>query len=53
MSPELNLESLLGAADGNLDWLLSRLRMLVREERVFTNDLDPPAYVQQLYWIRQ
>jgi len=49
----LDVESLLGAADGNLDWLLSRLRTLVGEERIFTNDLDLRAFVQQLYWVRK
>jgi nucleoid DNA-binding protein len=48
----VNVKSLLGAADENLDWLLSRLRTLVREDRVFTNDLDLIATVRRLYWIR-
>jgi nucleoid DNA-binding protein len=49
----LDVESLLGAAEGNLDWLLSRLRALVREERMFTNDLDLRASVHEMYWVRQ
>jgi nucleoid DNA-binding protein len=49
----LDVESLLGAADGNLDWLLSRLRTLVKEERQFTNDLVLRASVREMYWVRQ
>jgi nucleoid DNA-binding protein len=49
----LDVESLLGAAEGNLDWLLSRLRALVREERIFTNDLDLRASVRGMYWVRR
>lgn len=49
----LDLGPLLGAAEGNLDWLLSRLRMLVREERMFTNFLDLHDSVRQLYWVRK
>ena len=49
----LNLGSLLVAAEGNLDWLLSRLRTLVREEREFNNLLILRDTVQQMYWIRK
>ena len=48
-----DLESLLGAAEGNLNWLLSRLRLLVREEQKFTNFLVLRDTVRQLYWIRE
>ena len=30
-----DIESLLSAADGNLDWLLSRLRTLFKQEQKF------------------
>ena len=49
----LDVGSLFGAAEGNLDWLLSRLRTLAREERKFTNFFILCATVRQLYWIRQ
>jgi hypothetical protein len=48
-----NLESLLSAADGNLDRLLSRLRTLVREERKFIHFDLLGDKVRQLYWIRK
>ena len=48
----LDVESLLGAADGNLDWLLSRLRRLAGEERQFNNFLILRDTVRQMYWIR-
>lgn len=54
--PELagpNLESLLSAADANLDRLLSRLRILVREERKFTYFEVLVNSVRQMYWVRQ
>ena len=49
----LDLGELLGAAEGNLNWLLSRLRLLVREERKFTNFIILSNTVRQSYWIRQ
>jgi nucleoid DNA-binding protein len=49
----LDVGSLLGAADGNLDWLLSRLRMLVREERTFVHFSVLSATVRQMYWVRE
>ena len=49
----LDLPSLLAAAGGNLDWLLSRLRTLVREERKFSNFLILRDSVRQMYWIRK
>jgi nucleoid DNA-binding protein len=48
-----DLGPLLGAADGNLDWLLSRLRTLVGEERIFRNFSDLGDSVRQMYWVRQ
>jgi len=48
----LELRSLLGAAEGNLDWLLSRLRMLLQEQRKFTNFYILCGTVRDLYWIR-
>jgi hypothetical protein len=50
---KLDLESLLGAAEGNLNGLLSRLRLLVREEQKFTNFLILRDTVRQLYWVRE
>ena len=47
----LDLESLFSAAERNLDWLLSRLRELVREERKFTNFSSLCGSVRELYWI--
>jgi hypothetical protein len=49
----LDLGSLLYAADGNLDRLLSRLRTLVREERKFIHFDLLGDKVRQLYWIRK
>jgi nucleoid DNA-binding protein len=49
----LDLGSLIGAADGNLDWLLSRLRTLLREERRFSNFSDLRDSVSRMYWVRQ
>jgi nucleoid DNA-binding protein len=50
---DLNVKPLLGAAEGNLDWMLSRLRNLVQEERQFSNFSVLCASVRQLYWIRK
>jgi nucleoid DNA-binding protein len=47
-----DLDSLFGAAEGNLDWLLSRLRTLAQEERKFANFSILCGTVHQLYWIR-
>jgi nucleoid DNA-binding protein len=47
-----DLRPLLVAAQGNLDWLLSRLRLLVQEERQFTSFLVLCDTVHQVYWIR-
>jgi len=49
----LDLAPLLGAADGNLDRLLARLRMLVGEERIFSNFSDLRDSVSRMYWVRQ
>ena len=49
----LDVGELLGAAEGNLNWLLSRLRLLVREEQKFTNFLILRDTVRQLYWVRE
>jgi nucleoid DNA-binding protein len=49
----LDVGSLFAAADGNLDWLLSRLRTLVREGRKFTSFISLCGTVGQLYWIRK
>ena len=49
----LDVGELLGAAEGNLNWLLSRLRLLVREEQKFTNAFILRDTVRQLYWIRE
>ena len=49
----LDLGSLLSAADGDLDRLLSRLRKLVSEERRFIHFGILSDTVRQLYWIRK
>jgi nucleoid DNA-binding protein len=49
----LDLRSLLDAADGNLDWLLSRLRTLLREQYKFPNFSVLCGSVRNLYWIRE
>lgn len=46
-------EMLLAAAEGKLDWLLSRLRMLVREEYKFSHFHDLTVTVRQLYFVRE
>ena len=54
--PDVNgvdLDALFGAAEGNLDWLLSRLRALVWDERKFTNFFRLCDAVCQKYWIRK
>ena len=48
----LDLGPLLSAADGNLSWLLSRLRTLFKEERKFTYFGSLVHSVQQMYWVR-
>lgn len=48
-----DLGPLLGAADGNLDRLLARLRMLVGEERTFSNFSDLRDSVSRMYWVRE
>jgi hypothetical protein len=48
----LDLTSLFAAAEGKLDWLLSRLQALVREERKFIHFSVLRDSVHQLYWIR-
>ena len=49
----LDLGRLLGAAEGNLDWLLSRMRRLVREQYKFTAFYVFCRTVRDLYWIRE
>ena len=49
----LDLRPLLGAAEGNLDWLLSRLRTLLREQYKFPNFSVLCGSVRNLYWIRE
>jgi len=49
----LDLGSLISAAAGNLNWLLSRLRALVKDERKFTHFGVLVHSVQELYWVRQ
>ena len=47
----MEVGSLFAATRGNLDWLLSRLRTLVREGRKFSNFVSFCDTVRQLYWI--
>jgi nucleoid DNA-binding protein len=49
---EMDLRDLMAAADGNLDWLLSRLRLLIQEERQFTSFWLLCATVHDVHWIR-
>ena len=49
----LELGRLLRAAEENLDWLLSRMRTLVREQYKFTNFSVLCGTVHDLNWIRQ
>ena len=49
----LDLRLLLGVADGNLDRLLARLRMLVREERIFSDFSVLRDSVRQMYYVRE
>jgi hypothetical protein len=48
----LELDRLLRAAEGNLDWLLSRMRTLVRDQHKFTDFYILCGTVRDLYWIR-
>ena len=48
----LDLVPLLGAADGNLDRLLARLRILIHEERMFSEFSVLCDTVHQMHWVR-
>jgi len=47
-----DLQSLLDNADGNLDWLLARLRTLIQEERQPANIFELYATIGQMSWVR-